>query len=197
MSWTEEPVGLQSMASQRVKYDWATQQQQTRFVMAFLPRSECLLISRLQSPSPVISKPKQIKSVTVSTFFPSTCHEVMEPDAMILVFWMLSVKATFSVSMFACIQITILLKRPGIFCTKPGKNMLVKLFQSINKCTSHSCTEFWVTANYHLILHTHTDTHSCQMKWSVAHFIWKRVYMAVECSACIVPLSTSTPEMMK
>ena len=99
ISWTEEPVGLQSMESQRVRYDWASQQQQTRFVMAFLPRSKCILISWLQSPSPVISKPKQIKSVTGSTFFPSTCHEVMGPDAMIFILGMLSVKATFSVSM--------------------------------------------------------------------------------------------------
>ena len=45
-----------------------------------------------QSPSAVILEPKRIKSVTVSIVFPSICHEVMEPDAMILVFWMLSVK---------------------------------------------------------------------------------------------------------
>ena len=57
------------------------------FVIAFLPRSKCLLISWLQSPSAVILKPKKIKSVTVSTVFPSICHEVMGPDAaMVLVF---------------------------------------------------------------------------------------------------------------
>ena len=56
------------------------------FVIAFLPRSKCLLISWLQSPSAVILEPKKIKSVTVSTVSPSICHEVMGPDAMILVF---------------------------------------------------------------------------------------------------------------
>ena len=49
----------------------------SRFVMAFLPSSKHLLISWLQSMSAVILKPKKIKSVTVSTFSPSVCHEVM------------------------------------------------------------------------------------------------------------------------
>ena len=57
----------------------------SRFVIAFLPRSKHLLISWLQSPSPVILEPKKIKSVTVTTFSPSICNEVMGPDAMILV----------------------------------------------------------------------------------------------------------------
>ena len=55
----------------------------SRLVLAFLPRSKRLLISWLQLPSAVILEPTKIKSVTVS---PSICHEVMEPDAMILVF---------------------------------------------------------------------------------------------------------------
>ena len=58
----------------------------SRLVLAFLPRSKRLLISWLQSPSAVILEPKKIKSVTVSTFSPSICHEVMGLDAMILVF---------------------------------------------------------------------------------------------------------------
>ena len=56
----------------------------SRFVIAFLPRS--LLISWLQSPSVAILEPKQIKLVFVSALSPSICHEVMGPDAMILVF---------------------------------------------------------------------------------------------------------------
>ena len=55
----------------------------SRFVIAFLPRSKCLLISWLQSPSAVILDPKKIKSVTVSMFSPSICHEVMGQDAKI------------------------------------------------------------------------------------------------------------------
>ena len=57
-----------------------------RLVIAFLPRSKWLSISWLQSPSAVILETKKIKSVTVSTVSPSICHEVMGPDAMILVF---------------------------------------------------------------------------------------------------------------
>ena len=58
----------------------------SRFVIAFLPRSECLLTSWLQSPSAVILEPKKMKSVTVPIVSPSICHEVMGPDAMNLVF---------------------------------------------------------------------------------------------------------------
>ena len=58
----------------------------SRLVIAFLPRNKHLLISRLQSPSAVIWEPKKIKSHTVSTVSPSISHEVMGPDAMILVF---------------------------------------------------------------------------------------------------------------
>ena len=57
-----------------------------RFVIAFLPRSKCLLISSLQSQSAVILEPKRIKSVTVYIVSPSICYEVMGPDAMIFVF---------------------------------------------------------------------------------------------------------------
>ena len=59
----------------------------SRFVMAFLLRSEGLLISWLQSPFTVILEPKKIKSVTISIFSPSICHEVMGLDVMILVFF--------------------------------------------------------------------------------------------------------------
>ena len=58
----------------------------SRLVMTFLPRSKHLLISWLQSPSSVILEPPKIKSDTVSTVSPSISHEVMGPDAIILVF---------------------------------------------------------------------------------------------------------------
>ena len=58
----------------------------SRLVIAFLSRSKHLLISWLQSPSAVILEPQKIKSVSVSSVSPSICHEVMGPDAMILVF---------------------------------------------------------------------------------------------------------------
>ena len=55
-------------------------------IIAFLSRSECLLISWLQSRSAVILEPRKIKSLTVSTVYSSICHAVMGLDAMILVF---------------------------------------------------------------------------------------------------------------
>ena len=58
----------------------------SRWVRTFLPRSKCLLISWLQSPSAVILEPRKIKSDTVSTVSLSISHEVMGPDAMILIF---------------------------------------------------------------------------------------------------------------
>ena len=58
----------------------------SRYVIAFLPRSNHLLISWLQSPSIVILETKKRKSVTAPTLSLSICHEVMGPDAMILVF---------------------------------------------------------------------------------------------------------------
>ena len=58
----------------------------SRLVITFLPRSKRLLISWLQSPSAVILEPRKIKSDTVSTVSPSIFHEVMGPDAVILVF---------------------------------------------------------------------------------------------------------------
>ena len=75
----------------------------SRLVITFLPRSRRLSISWLQSPSAVILEPQKIKSDTISTLSPSMCHEVMGP-AMILVFWMLSFKPTFSLSSFTFIK---------------------------------------------------------------------------------------------
>ena len=72
----------------------------SRLVIAFLPGSKHLLISWLQSPSAVNLEPPKIKSVTVSTVSPSISHEVIGPEAMILVFWMLSFKPTFSTLLF-------------------------------------------------------------------------------------------------
>ena len=76
----------------------------SRLVIAFLPRSKHLLILWLQSPAALILEPKKIKSLTVSIVSPSICPEVMGSDAMILVFWMLSFKPTFSLSSFTFIK---------------------------------------------------------------------------------------------
>ena len=78
----------------------------SRLVTAFLPRSKHLLISWLQSPSIVILEPKKRKSVTTSTYFLSTCHEVMRPNVVILVFSFLifSFKLALSLSSFTLIK---------------------------------------------------------------------------------------------
>ena len=76
----------------------------SRLVINFLPRSKYLLISWLQSPSAVILEPRKIKSATVSTVCPSICCEVMGPNAIIFVFWMVSFKPTFSLSSFTLIK---------------------------------------------------------------------------------------------
>ena len=76
----------------------------SRLLIAFLPRSMHFLISWLQSQSAVNLDPKKIKSLTVSIVSPSICHEVMGMNAMTLVFWMLSVKPTFSLSSFTFIK---------------------------------------------------------------------------------------------
>ena len=76
----------------------------SRLVITFLPRSKHLLISWLQSPSAVILEPPKIKSATVCTVSWCICQEMMGPDAMILVFWMFSFKATFLLSSFIFIK---------------------------------------------------------------------------------------------
>ena len=74
------------------------------FLLAFLPRGKHLLISWLQSPFAVILEPKKIKSLIVSIVSPSIYHEVMGPNAMILVFWGLSFEAAFLLSSLTFIK---------------------------------------------------------------------------------------------
>ena len=76
----------------------------SRLVITFLPRSEHLFVSWLQSPSAVILEPKKTKFVTISIVSPSSCHEVMRLDAMIFVFSKLSFKPAFSLSSFTYIK---------------------------------------------------------------------------------------------
>ena len=72
----------------------------SRFLIAFLPRRKHLLISWLLSLSSLIFKVKNMKSDTVFTFPPSICYDIIGPDSMIVVFWMLSFKSAFSLSSF-------------------------------------------------------------------------------------------------
>ena len=97
----------------------------SRLVITFLPMSKRPLISWLQSPSAVILEPPKIKSDTVSTVSPSISHEVMGPDAMILVFWMLSFLWIHSVSLYEYTTIYLssqLLRDIGFFSSLAIKN---------------------------------------------------------------------------
>ena len=76
----------------------------SRFVISFSPRSKYLLISWLQSPTVVILELKKTRSVTVSIFSPSIGYEVMGPDAMIFIFWMLHFKPAFPLPSFNFIK---------------------------------------------------------------------------------------------
>ena len=76
----------------------------SRFIITFLQWSKHLLFSWLQSPFTLILETKKIISVTVSTFSPSVCHEVMGTGAMILPFGMLSFKISFSFSSFTFVK---------------------------------------------------------------------------------------------
>ena len=113
----------------------------SRLVTAFLPRSKRLLISWLRSPSAVILEPPQIKSLTVSIVSPSISHEVMGPDAVILVFWMFSFKPTFSLSSFTFIKRLLNSSLSAIRVVSPA---YLRLFD----ITSHT-------------IHTHSMVRSC------------------------------------
>ena len=90
----------------------------SRLVITFLPRSKCLLISWLQSPSAVILEPRKTKSATISIVSPSICHEVMGLDAMIFVFWMLSFKLIVSFQ-FSCSVVSDSLRPHELQHTRP------------------------------------------------------------------------------
>ena len=76
----------------------------SRLVITFLPRNKRLLISWLPSSSAVSLETKMIKPATLSTVSPSICYEVVGPDDIILVFWMLNFKPTFPISSFTFIK---------------------------------------------------------------------------------------------
>ena len=109
----------------------------SRLVITLLSRSKRLLISWLQSPSAVMLEPKKIKSDTVSTVSPSISKEVMGPDAMILVFWMLSFKPTFSLSSFTFIK--------RLFAEKEENTALLRewLMHKLRAKESWGCSGHW------------------------------------------------------
>ena len=105
-----------------------------RFVIAFLSRSKCLLISWLQSPSAEILEPKKIKSLTVSIFSPTICHRVMGPNTMILVYSVLYFKPSFSLCSFIFIQRLFSSSEHSLELPFFWIGMKTDLFQSYGHC---------------------------------------------------------------
>ena len=127
-----------------------------RFFVAFLPRSKCLLISWLQSPSAVILEPRKIKFVTVSSVSPSICHEVMELDAMILVFWMLSFKPPFPLSTYTFSKrlFSLTLKGPHCFQIKfKSLNLVYKNLHDLLISVLHCYLSLYVTGSLSVTTH--------------------------------------------
>ena len=124
----------------------------SRLVITFLPRNKCLLISWLQSPSAVILEPQNRKSVTVSIVSPSICHEIMGPDAMILVFWMLSFQPTFSLSYFTFIKklFSSSLSAMRVVSSAYLRLLIFLLAISIPSCASSSPAFFMMYSAYKL-----------------------------------------------
>ena len=120
----------------------------SRLVITFLPRSKCLLISWLQSQSAVILEPPKMKSDTVSTVSPSISHEVMGPDAMLLVFWMLSFKPTFSFSSFTFLKR--LFSSSSLSATRVVSSAYLRLLIFLpERNTQNQCMlNYWDYVNY-------------------------------------------------
>ena len=109
----------------------------SRLARTFLPRSKHLLISWLQSPYAVTLEPKKIKSDTVSYVSPSISHEVMWPDAMIFVYWMLSFKPTFSLSSFTFFKRLFSSSSPSAIRVMSSAYLRLFLAQRFSWCTLH------------------------------------------------------------
>ena len=125
----------------------------SRLVTIVLPRNKCLLISWLQSPSAVIFEPPKIKSMTVSIASPSICYEVMGPDAMILVFWIVIFKPTFSLSPFTFIKklfSSSLLSAIRVVSSAYLRLLLFLLATLIPACASSSPAYFMIHFAYKL-----------------------------------------------
>ena len=144
----------------------------SRLVITFLPESRCLLISWLHSQSAVILESKKIKSVTVSIVSPSICHGVMGPDAMILVFWMLSFQPAFSLSSFTFIKrlfSSSLFSAIGVVSSAFLKLLIFLLAILIPACTSSNPMFLIMYSAYKL-------NKQCDNKqpWCTSFPIWKQ-----------------------
>ena len=156
------------------------------FVILFLPRSECLLISWLQSPVAVILEPKKIKSLTVSIVSPSIFHEVKGPGTMILLFWMLSFKPTFSLSSFTFIKrlfSSSLFSAVRVVSSAYLRFLVFLLAILIPACVSSSLAFHMIYSTYKL----HNQSNNIQ-PWYTPFPIWNQSVVP-----CPVPTVASWP----
>ena len=164
----------------------------SRLVITFLLRSKHLLISWLQSPSAVIFETKKIKSATVSTVSPSICHEVMGPDAMILVFWMLSYKPTFFLSSFTFI--TRLFSSSSLSAIRVVSSAYVKLLIFlliilIPACASSSPTFYMMYSAYKL-----NKQGENTQPWCTPFPIWNQSVVPCRFNCCFLPCIQTSQE---
>ena len=143
----------------------------SRLVITLFPRSKLLLISWLQSPSAVILEPPKIKLATVSTVSPSICHEVMGPDAMILVFFF---KFYFIFKLYI-----IVLVLPNIKMNPPQVYM---------------CSPPWTLLPPHTIPLGHPSALAPSIQYRASNLDWHFIsYMIFTCFNAILPNLPPSP----
>ena len=154
----------------------------SRLVITFLPRSKHLLISWLQSPSAVILELQNIKSLTVSIVSPSICHEVMRPDAMILVFWMLSFQPTSSLFSFTFIKrffSSYLLSAIRVVSSAYLRLLIFHLAMLISACASSSPAFLMMYSAYKL-----NKQGDNILPWLTPFPIWEPACFSISRSKC-------------
>ena len=133
----------------------------SRLVIAFLPRSKCLLISRLQSSFGVILDPGKIESVSGYIVSPSICSEVIRPDAMIYIFWMLSFKPSFH----SLISLGIYQSFQWIFTVQSISSSVLSFFYGPTVTSVHDYRKNYV----HCLVVQLCSTLCNPQSWTVAH----------------------------
>ena len=148
----------------------------SRLVITFLPRSKHLLTSWLQSPSAMILEPLKIKSDTDSTVSPFISHEVMGTDDMILVFWMLSFKPTFSLSSFTFVKR--LFSSSSLSSIKGGVICISEVIDiSPGNLNSSLCLCFFQHRVFHDVLCIEVE----QAGWQYTALAWSFSYLEPVC----------------
>ena len=133
-----------------------------------------------------VLKPKKIKSLTVSTVSPSVCHEVMGPDAMMLVFWMLSFKPTFSLSSFTFIKrlfSSFLLSAIGAVSSAYLKLLIFLPATLIPVCASSSL-------EFHIAYKLNKQSDTIQ-SWCTPFPIWNQSVVPCLCLVCFLRVQES------